>query len=98
MYLFVMHFQGARLYMHIHKGQVLCVLLWPLNGLTPSARKPSPRFLGSFPKSGYSRSNAVHWLPSEGCLSLSTFSGSGFGSFSFSFFLAVCHVIGFASS
>src|ERR1044072_5504343 len=93
-----MHFQGGRLYMHTHTDQVLCVLLWPLNGLTPSALKPSLRFLGSSPKSGYSRSNAVHWLPSEGCLSMSTFSGSGFGSSFFSFFLSACHVMSFASS
>src|SRR5215203_4333608 len=84
--------------MHTHTSQVLCVLVWPLNGLTPSALKPILRFLGSFPKSGYSRSNAVHWLPSEGCLSMSTFSGSRFGSSSCSFFLYVCHVMSFASS
>src|SRR4051812_41423332 len=84
--------------MHTHTGQVLCVLLWTLNGLTPSALKPSLRFLGSFLKSGYSRSNAVHWLPFEGCLSMSTIFGSGFGSSSFSFFLSACHVMSFASS
>src|SRR3954466_4435498 len=93
-----MHFQGGSLYMHTHTGQVLCVLLWPLNGLTPSALKPSLRFLGSFPKSGYLRSNAVHWLPSEGCHSVCTFSGSRFGSSFFSFFLSACHVMIFASS
>src|ERR1044072_3810032 len=93
-----MHFQGGRLYMHTHTGKALCVLLWSLNGLTPSALKPSLRFLGSFPKSGYSRSNVVHWLPSEGCLSMSTFSGSGLGSSSFSFFLSTCHVMSFSSS
>src|SRR3954466_14230116 len=98
MYFFFMHFQGGRLYMHNHKGQVLCVLIWPLNGLTPSALKPILRFLGSFTKSGYSRSNAVHCVPSDGCLSMFTFSGSGFGSSSFSFFLSVCHVMSFASS
>src|ERR1041384_1280300 len=98
MYFFFMHFQGGRLYMHTHTGQVLCVLLWLLNGLTPSALKPSLRFLGSFPKSGNSRSKAIHWLPFEGCLSMSTFSGSGFRSSSFSFFLSACHVMSFASS
>src|ERR1041385_1260143 len=85
MYFFFMHFKGGRLYMHTNTGQVLCVLLWPPNGLTPSALTPILRFLGSSPKSGYSRSNAVHCLPSEGCLSTSSFSGSGFGSSSFSF-------------
>src|SRR4051812_44935611 len=98
MYFFFMHFQGGRLYMHTHTGQVLCVLLWALNGLTPSTLKPSLRFIGSFSEFGYSRSNAVHCLPSKGCLSMSTFSGSGFGSSSFSFFLSACHVMSFASS
>src|SRR4051812_23214126 len=94
-----MHFQGGRLYMHTNTGQVLCVLLWPPNELTPSALTPILRFLGSFPKSGYSRSNAVHWLPSEGCLSISSFSGSrGKGSSSFSLFLSACQVMSFASS
>src|SRR3954468_14757594 len=99
MYFFFMHFQGGRLYMHTHTGQVLCVLLWPLNGLTPSALTPILRFLGSFPKSGYSRSNVVHWLPSEGCLSMSSFSRSkGKGSSSFSFFPSACQVMSFPSS
>src|SRR4051812_30872001 len=84
--------------MHTNTGQVLCVLLWPPNRLTPSALTPILRSLGSFPKSGYSRSNAVHWLPSEGCLSMSSFSGSGFGSSSFSFFLSACQVMRFSSS
>src|ERR1041384_6069832 len=98
MYFFFMHFQGGRLYMHTHTGQVLCVMLWSLNGLTPSALKPSLRFPGPFPKSVYSRSNVVHWLPSEGCLSMSTFFGSGSRSSSFSFFLSAFHVMSFASS
>src|ERR1041385_8961405 len=98
MYFFFMHFQAGSLYMHKNTGQVLCVLLWPPNGLTPSALTPILRFLGSFPKSGYSRSNPVHWLPSEGCLNMSSFSGSGFGSSSFSFFLSACQVMSFASS
>src|SRR3954469_9381974 len=84
--------------MHTNTGQVLCVLLWPPNGLTPSALTPILRFLGSFLKSGYSRSNAVHWLPSEGCLSMSSFSGSWFGSSSFSFCIFACHVMSFDSS
>src|SRR3954465_15481973 len=84
--------------MHTHTGQVLYVLLWPLNGFTPSTLIPSLRFLGSFPKSGYSRSNAVHWLQSEGCLSMSSFFGSRFGSSSFSFFLSACQVMSFSSS
>src|ERR1041385_7364185 len=98
MYFFFMHFQGGRLCMHKNTGQVLCVLLWPPNRLTPSALTKISRFLGSFPKSRFLRSNAVHWLPSEGCLSMSSFSGSGFGSSSFSFFLSVCQVMIFASS
>src|SRR4051812_42293996 len=97
MYFLFMHFQGGRLYMHTHTGQLLCVLLWPLNKFTPSALIPSLRFLGSFPKCWYSRSNAVHWLPCEGCLSMSSFSGSRFGSSFFSFFISACHVMRFAS-
>src|SRR3954467_8854342 len=98
MYFFFIHFQGGRLYMHTHTGQVLCVLLWTLNGFTPLTLIPSLRLLSSFPKSGYSRSNAVHWLPSEGCLSMSSFFGSWFGSSSFSFFISACHVMSLASS
>ena len=93
-----MHFQGGRLYIHTNMGQVLCVLLWPLNGLSPLALTPSLRFLGSFPNSGYSRSNVVHWLASEGCLSISSFYGSGSGSSSNSFFLSACQSMSFASS
>src|SRR4051812_29004708 len=98
MYFFLMHFQGGRLYMQTNTGQVMCVLRWLPNRLTPLALTPILRFLGSFLKLGYSRSNTVHWLPSEGCLNMSSFFGSGFGSSYFSFFLSTCQVMSFASS
>src|SRR3954466_2987088 len=65
MYFFFMHNHGGRLYIHTNTGQVLCVLLWLPNGLSPSVLAPSLMFLESPPNSGYSRSNAFHWIASE---------------------------------
>src|SRR3954465_641093 len=75
MYFFV-HNHGGRLYIHTNTGQVLCVLLWIPNGLSPSVLAPRLMFLKSPPNSGNSRSNAFHWLASEGCISSSSFSGT----------------------
>src|SRR3954468_16107574 len=50
MYFLFMHNQGGRLYIHTNTGQVLCVLFWLPNGLTPSVLVPSTMFLGSFKK------------------------------------------------
>src|SRR5664279_5143756 len=95
MYFLFMHHHGGRLYIHTNTGQVLCVLLWWPNGLSPSVLTPNLMFLGSVPKLWYSASNAFHWLASEGCVS-STFSFL-FGSFSTVSFLSACQHMSFAS-
>src|SRR3954464_10873594 len=95
MYFFFMHNHGGRLYIHTNTGQVLCVLLWLPNGLSPSVLAPSLMFLESPPNSGNPRSNAFHWLASEGCVSSSSFSGSS--SSSPGFFLSACHRMSFTS-
>src|SRR3954469_17937741 len=95
MYFFFMHNHGGRLYIHTNTGQVLCVLLWLPDGLSPSVLAPSLMFLESPPNSWNLRSNAFHWLPSEGCVSSSSFSGSS--SSSPGFFLSACLRTSFAS-
>src|SRR5664279_3322675 len=90
MYFLFMHNHWGRLYIHTNTGQVLCVLLWLPNGLSPSVLAPNLMFLGSLAKSGYSRSNALHWLGSAGCLSFRSSISSGF-------LLSACQRISFAS-
>src|SRR5664279_2761756 len=90
MYFLFMHNHWGRLYIHTNTGQVLCVLLWLPNGLSPSVLAPNLMFLGSAPNRGYSRSNSYHWLASAGCLSFGSSPSSGF-------FLSVCQRMSFAS-
>src|SRR3954464_10385855 len=91
MYLGFVHTQGGMLYGHTNMGHVLCVLLWLLNGLSPSELTPNLTFLGSSLKPS-SMSNASHWEPSEGCVRILPFSGSSLG-----LTLSACHRISFAS-
>ena len=74
--------------MHTNAGQVLFVLLWFPNGLTPSVLTPNLMFLGSSPKSEYSASSAFHVLASEGCVSITV--SLRVGSFSTASFLSAC--------
>src|SRR3954463_16001888 len=100
MYFLFMHNQGRRLYIHTNTGQVLCVLLWLPNGLTPSVLAPSTMFLGSFPNFGYSKFNACHWLPSLGGLSIMSFlsiSGSFASTSRFFSSLSACQRRSFAT-
>jgi hypothetical protein len=92
MYLCLVHNHGGRLYGHTNKGQVLCMLLWLPNRLSPSVLIPSLMFLGSVPNSWKSMSSAFHWLASEGCVRILHLCGS-----SSVFFLSTCHRMSFAS-
>ena len=89
-----LHNHGGRLYIHTNTGQVLCVLLWLPNGLSPSVLTHSLMFLGSSPKVGYSKSNDFHCLASEVCLSI--LSATSFSSSFFGLFLSACQRISFA--
>src|SRR5438128_5967467 len=52
-------------------GQVLCELLMSPNGFIPSVLNANLTFLGSSPNLGRIVSIFLHWLPSEGCQSIS---------------------------
>jgi hypothetical protein len=67
MYFLFLHKQWM-LYIHINVGQVLCVLLWLLNGLILSVLSLNLMFLRSISKLRYSTCNVCHWLASEECV------------------------------